>query len=141
MNRLCLAAATLAFLPGCASRHHSAPDGQARALERLKEPVRMAAEGYIASLNDLARVLSGVTDTARARESMPRLEGLLANLSDHWRTLDAAGPSTRAEARYAFWQALDAASQSFEAQVARIKGTPGVGSALSGLLDKVPRWK
>jgi hypothetical protein len=131
-------------LAGCASgggSRGSTADGPERARARLKEPVRNAAEGYIAATEDLARVLSGVTDTPGARQAMSRIEQLLANLGEHWRALDAAGGSARAEARYAYWARLDSADRALEAQVARIKGTPGVGSALSGLLDKVPRWR
>lgn len=126
---------------GCATGGGSEPDGPARAMARLKAPVREAGEGYIAALEALTRELASVTDTAGARAAMPRVEGLLGDLGGHWRTLEDAGASARAEARYAFWRRLNAADAGFESQVNRIKGTPGVGPALGSLLDKVPRWR
>ena len=110
-------------------------------MARLREPVRVAAEGFVGAEEQLSRALAGVTDTASARGAMPRIEELLGKLGEHWRALEQAGPSARAEARYAFWERLARADRGFEEQVSRIKGTPGVGPVLSPLLDKVPRWR
>ncbi|MBX3376942.1 MAG: hypothetical protein KF678_08065 [Phycisphaeraceae bacterium] len=126
---------------GCVSGGSREPDGPARAMARLKAPVRAAGEGYIAALEALTRELASVTDTAGARAALPRVEGLLGDMGGHWRTLEDAGASARAEARYAFWRRLNAADAGFESQVNRINGTPGVGPALGPLLDKVPRWR
>ncbi len=143
MSRLwiVIVAVGMGVIGGCASSPKQADDGPARAMARLKEPVRAAAEGYVGAIEELARVLTGVTDTPGARGAMPKVEEVLAKLAEHRGTLDGAGASAKAEARYAFWMSLDAANASLDAQVNRIKGTPGVGPALSGLLDKVPRWR
>ena len=110
-------------------------------MARVPEPVRAAADGYIATLNDMTRTLAKVTDTDSARAAMPNIESQLQVLTTNIKTLDGAGPKARADARYAFFSRLAAANEGFASQSGRIKGTPGVGPVLGPLLDKVPRFR
>jgi hypothetical protein len=130
----------LAGLGACASRERP-DDGPARAMTRLPKNTSAAAEGYIDALNGLATTLRGVTDSATARSALPALEGHLGRLTAHLRELEGAEERVQADARYAFYRTLASADRQFDGQVSRVKGTPGVGTILSPLLDKIPRWR
>jgi hypothetical protein len=125
---------------GCASQE-SVEDGPARAMERLPRDVRMSAEAYIEAMHGVASILQKVTDTASAREAMPGLESRLVELTKQYRVLEGVDERKQADARYAMYRSLASAERRFESQVARVKGTPGVGNVLAPLLDKIPRWR
>lgn len=139
MNHRPLAAALLVAslaLGACQSSGGSTND-PARAMARLPEPLRAAADGYISGISDLSRQLTSVTDTASARAAMPRIEGTITRASQSFDSLQAANPQARADISEAFGQRIRNVNDDFAAQVNRIKGTPGLGTTLGPLLDKV----
>jgi hypothetical protein len=130
----------LAIAGGCASGT-TVEDGPERAMQRLPAGVKAAAEGYVEALHGAATALAKVTDTASARAAMPGLEAQLVELTKEWRVLEGLDERKQADARYAMYRSLASADRRFDAQVSRVKGTPGVGSVLAPLLDKIPRWR
>lgn len=109
----------------------------ARAMARLPEPARAASDGYISGVSDLSKQLISVTDTASARAAMPGIERTIARICQSADQLQKASPQAKADIADAFGQRIRNVNESYAAQVDRIKGTPGIGTTLGPLLDKV----
>lgn len=123
-------------LGACQSSGGSSPD-PASSMARLPESTRSAADGYITAVSDLSKQLIAVTDTASARAAMPSIESAITRISQAASQLVAASAEAKSDVGIAFGRRIRNVNDSFAGQVDRIKGTPGIGTTLGPLLDKV----
>jgi hypothetical protein len=133
-------AISLVPLAACQSSGGTAND-PGRAMARLSDASRADADNYISAVSDLSRQLIAVTDTASARAAMPSIESAVSRISQSAAQLTVATPEAKADISTAFGRRISNVNESYAAQVDRIKGTPGIGSVLGPLLDKVRMYR
>lgn len=97
--------------------------------------------GYLGKLGDLNGVLAGVDSSAEAAAAAPKVKDLVGAMSPYAEKITGLPASQLNPLLSQYGPQIDSLTGTLDSQIARLTSGSSYGSALSGLLNNVPRLK